>query len=78
MTLKIEISNISSSEAVDFISACRNVQDDMNEAIAIKTGENPASFELVAMQFEYKEDPQPIFKGESTPFERYINSTRKE
>lgn len=77
MTLKIEISNINSSEAVDFVAACRDVQNILNEKKFGK-GKDDIQYDLIGIQFEFKDDPRPVFIGESTPFERYINSTKKE
>lgn len=57
MTLKIEISNVNSSQAVDFIAACRDVQDLLNEQEFGKS-KNDIQYNLVAMQFEFKDDPQ--------------------
>lgn len=76
MTLKIEISNVNSSQAVDFISACRDVQDILNEKAMPK--DTVALFNLIGMQFEFKDDPQPVFRGDDMPFARYLNSTKKE
>ena len=73
MTLHIDISNIDSSEAVDFVSACRKVQDNMNDIR--KTREDPP-YNMVTMQFEFKEDPQPVFRGEQSTFDRYMNSAK--
>ena len=73
MTLHIDISSIDSSEAVDFVSACRDVQGIINDS---RRAREEPPYNLISMQFEFKEDPQPVFRGETSTFDRYMNSAK--
>lgn len=70
MTLKIEVENVNSSNAVDICAACRDAVEKINGLFC-----DTKPFDLLAMTFSFEKDKTPIFRGEDSPLSRYLSST---
>lgn len=71
MTLEIKIENVDEAEAVII---CKSCSDRIAEVNANKLLSEPQA----VMSFECGPEKPPATYRESTPFSRYMNSTKKE